>query len=247
MTAKPDQPPSMNPIDHNVASEEINKFSALAHRWWDEKGEFRPLHQLNPHRLQWIRDHVELSELTVLDIGCGGGILSESMAATGAKVTGIDLAEASLQVARLHALESRLDIDYRLVSAERYAQEAPAQFDVVTCMEMLEHVPDPASILQASATLVRPGGWVFVSTLNRNAKSYLFAILGAEYVLRLLPKGTHDFAKFIQPSELSAMGRRCGLETVDIAGLEFQPFSQQFRLTQDPSVNYLMALRRPAP
>ena len=238
--------PPMNPIDHNVASEEIDKFSALAHRWWDEHGEFRPLHQLNPHRLQWIRDHVDLHGKSVVDIGCGGGILSESMAAVGAKVTGIDLADASLQVARLHALDAQLDIDYRLVSAERYAQEAPAQFDVVTCMEMLEHVPDPASILQASATLVRPGGWVFLSTLSRNAKAYLFAILGAEYIMRLLPKGTHDFAKFLHPSELAAMGRRCGLETADIAGLEFQPFSQQFQITQDPSVNYLMALRRPA-
>ena len=180
-----------------------------------------------------------------MDIGCGGGILSESMAAAGAKVTGIDLADASLQVARLHALDAQLDIDYRLVSAERLATEAPGQFDVVTCMEMLEHVPDPASIIQASATLVRPGGWVFISTLNRNAKAYLFAILGAEYLLRLLPKGTHDYAKFLQPSEISAMGRRCGLETADIAGLEFQPLTQRFRITRDPRVNYLMALRRP--
>jgi len=167
------------------------------------------------------------------------------MAAAGAKVTGIDLADASLQVARLHALDAQLDIDYRLVSAERLATEAAGQFDVVTCMEMLEHVPDPASIIQSSAALVRPGGWVFVSTLNRNAKAYLFAILGAEYLLRLLPKGTHDYAKFLQPSEISAMGRRCGLETADIAGLEFQPLTQRFRITHDPSVNYLMALRRP--
>ena len=235
----------MTPTDHNVEAEEIDKFSALAHRWWDEHGEFRPLHLLNPHRLRWIQDHVGLGGKAVVDIGCGGGILSESMAAAGAKVTGIDLADASLQVARLHALDAQLDIDYRLVSAERLATEAAGQFDVVTCMEMLEHVPDPASIIQASAALVRPGGWVFVSTLNRNAKAYLFAILGAEYLLRLLPKGTHDYAKFLQPSEISAMGRRCGLETADIAGLEFQPLTQRFRITRDPSVNYLMALRRP--
>jgi 2-polyprenyl-6-hydroxyphenyl methylase/3-demethylubiquinone-9 3-methyltransferase len=235
----------MTPTDHNVEAEEIDKFSALAHRWWDEHGEFRPLHLLNPHRLRWIQDHVGLGGKAVVDIGCGGGILSESMAAAGAKVTGIDLADASLQVARLHALDAQFDIDYRLVSAERLATEAAGQFDVVTCMEMLEHVPDPASIIQASAALVRPGGWVFVSTLNRNAKAYLFAILGAEYLLRLLPKGTHDYAKFLQPSEISAMGRRCGLETADIAGLEFQPLTQRFRITRDPSVNYLMALRRP--
>ncbi|OYV30365.1 MAG: bifunctional 3-demethylubiquinol 3-O-methyltransferase/2-polyprenyl-6-hydroxyphenol methylase [Thiomonas sp. 20-64-9] len=235
----------MTPTDHNVEAEEIDKFSVLAHRWWDEHGEFRPLHLLNPHRLRWIQDHVGLGGKAVVDIGCGGGILSESMAAAGAKVTGIDLADASLQVARLHALDAQFDIDYRLVSAERLATEAAGQFDVVTCMEMLEHVPDPASIIQASAALVRPGGWVFVSTLNRNAKAYLFAILGAEYLLRLLPKGTHDYAKFLQPSEISAMGRRCGLETADIAGLEFQPLTQRFRITRDPSVNYLMALRRP--
>lgn len=235
----------MTPTDHNVEAEEIDKFSALAHRWWDEHGEFRPLHLLNPHRLRWIQDHIGLGGKSVVDIGCGGGILSESMAAAGAKVTGIDLADASLQVARLHALDAQFDIDYRLVSAERLATEAAGQFDVVTCMEMLEHVPDPASIIQASATLVRPGGWVFISTLNRNAKAYLFAILGAEYLLRLLPKGTHDYAKFLQPSEISAMGRRCGLETADIAGLEFQPLTQRFRITRDPRVNYLMALRRP--
>ncbi|MBN8777830.1 MAG: bifunctional 2-polyprenyl-6-hydroxyphenol methylase/3-demethylubiquinol 3-O-methyltransferase UbiG [Thiomonas sp.] len=235
----------MTPTDHNVEAEEIDKFSVLAHRWWDEHGEFRPLHLLNPHRLRWIQDHVGLGGKAVVDIGCGGGILSESMAAAGAKVTGIDLADASLQVARLHALDAKFDIDYRLVSAERLATEAAGQFDIVTCMEMLEHVPDPASIIQASAALVRPGGWVFVSTLNRNAKAYLFAILGAEYLLRLLPKGTHDYAKFLQPSEISAMGRRCGLETADIAGLEFQPLTQRFRITHDPSVNYLMALRRP--
>ncbi len=236
----------MTSLDHNVETAEIDKFSALAPRWWDEHGEFRPLHQLNPHRLQWIQRHVDLKDKAVLDIGCGGGILSESMAATGAKVVGIDLAEASLQVARLHALDAHLEIDYRLVSAERLASEAPHQFDVITCMEMLEHVPDPASIIQASAQLVRPGGWVFVSTINRNAKAYVAAILGAEYLLRLLPRGTHDYAKFLQPSEVSAMGRKCGLETADLAGLEYQPLSQRFRLTSDLGVNYLLAFRRTA-
>ncbi|MBN2690402.1 MAG: bifunctional 2-polyprenyl-6-hydroxyphenol methylase/3-demethylubiquinol 3-O-methyltransferase UbiG [Burkholderiaceae bacterium] len=236
----------MTSLDHNVETAEIDKFSALAPRWWDEHGEFRPLHQLNPHRLQWIQGHVDLKDKAVLDIGCGGGILSESMAAAGAKVVGIDLAEASLQVARLHALDAHLDIDYRLVSAERLASEAPRQFDVITCMEMLEHVPDPASIIQASAQLVRPGGWVFVSTINRNAKAYVAAILGAEYLLRLLPRGTHDYAKFLQPSEVSAMGRKCGLETADLAGLEYQPLSQRFRLTSDLGVNYLLAFRQTA-
>jgi 2-polyprenyl-6-hydroxyphenyl methylase/3-demethylubiquinone-9 3-methyltransferase len=236
----------MTSLDHNVETAEIDKFSALAPRWWDEHGEFRPLHQLNPHRLQWIQGHVDLKDKAVLDIGCGGGILSESMAAAGAKVVGIDLAEASLQVARLHALDAHLDIDYRLVSAERLASEAPRQFDVITCMEMLEHVPDPASIIQASAQLVRPGGWVFVSTINRNAKAYVAAILGAEYLLRLLPRGTHDYAKFLQPSEVSAMGRKCGLETTDLAGLEYQPLSQRFRLTSDLGVNYLLAFRQTA-
>lgn len=236
----------MTSLDHNVETAEIDKFSALAHRWWDEHGEFRPLHQLNPYRLQWIQRHVDLKGKAVLDIGCGGGILSEAMAAAGARVTGIDLAEPSLQVARLHALDAHLDIDYRLVSAERLAAESPRQFDAITCMEMLEHVPDPASIIQAAAQLVRPGGWVFVSTINRTPKAYIAAILGAEYVLRLLPKGTHDYAKFLQPAEVCAMGRASGLETADIAGLQYQPFTQRFRLTSDPGVNYLLALRQAA-
>ncbi|OYV37130.1 MAG: bifunctional 3-demethylubiquinol 3-O-methyltransferase/2-polyprenyl-6-hydroxyphenol methylase [Thiomonas sp. 20-64-5] len=236
----------MTTLDHNVEAAEIDKFSALAHRWWDEHGEFRPLHQLNPHRLQWIQSHVDLKGKTVLDIGCGGGILSESMAAAGARVTGIDLAEPSLQVARLHALDAHLEIDYRLVSAERLATQSPRQFDAITCMEMLEHVPDPASIIKAAAQLVRPGGWVFASTINRTPKAYVAAILGAEYVLRLLPKGTHDYAKFLLPAEISAMGRACGLDAADIVGLQYQPFTQRFRLTSDPSVNYLIALRQTA-
>ncbi|MGC9162612.1 MAG: bifunctional 2-polyprenyl-6-hydroxyphenol methylase/3-demethylubiquinol 3-O-methyltransferase UbiG [Thiomonas sp.] len=229
--------------DHNVETAEIDKFSALAHRWWDAHGEFRPLHLLNPLRLQWIRSHAELRGKAVLDIGCGGGILSESMAAAGAHVTGIDLAEPALQVARLHALDAHLDIDYRLISAERLAEQSPGAFDLITCMEMLEHVPDPASIIRSAARLLRPDGWLFISTINRTPKAYLAAILGAEYILRLLPKGTHDYAKFLQPSEVSAMGRQCGLDTVDIAGLHYQPLTQRFRLTTDPSVNYLMALR----
>lgn len=234
----------MTTADHaNVEPAEIDKFSALAHTWWDEQGEFRTLHQINPHRLQWIRSHVDLQDKAVLDIGCGGGILAEAMAKAGARVTGIDLADASLQVARLHALDSHLDIDYRLVSAERLARETPAAFDVITCMEMLEHVPEPASIIRAAARMLRPDGWLFVSTINRNLKAYLLAIVGAEYLLRLLPKGTHDYAKFLQPSALCAMARDCGLEAVDLAGVEYNPLTQRFRLTDDASVNYLLALR----
>ncbi|WP_298293623.1 bifunctional 2-polyprenyl-6-hydroxyphenol methylase/3-demethylubiquinol 3-O-methyltransferase UbiG [Thiomonas sp.] len=234
----------MTTAEHaNVEPAEIDKFSALAHNWWDEQGEFRTLHQINPHRLQWIRSHVDLQDKAVLDIGCGGGILAEAMAKAGARVTGIDLADASLQVARLHALDSHLDIDYRLVSAERLARETPAAFDVITCMEMLEHVPEPASIIRAAARMLRPDGWLFVSTINRNLKAYLLAIVGAEYLLRLLPKGTHDYAKFLQPSALCAMARDCGLEAVDLAGVEYNPLTQRFRLTDDASVNYLLALR----
>lgn len=233
-------------MDTNVEAAEIDKFSALAHRWWDKDGEFRPLHQLNPVRLQWILDHAALADRSIVDIGCGGGILAEAMAASGARVTGIDLADASLQVARLHALDSGLGIDYRLISAERLATEAPAQFDVVTCMEMLEHVPDPASIVRACAQLVRPGGWVFLSTINRNWKSFLLAIVGAEYLLRLVPRGTHDFARFLRPAEIATPARAAGLDVVDITGMEFNPVSQTVRLGGEPDVNYLMALRRSA-
>lgn len=233
-------------MDTNVEAAEIDKFSALAHRWWDKDGEFRPLHQLNPVRLQWILDHAALADRSVVDIGCGGGILAEAMAASGARVTGIDLADASLQVARLHALDSGLGIDYRLISAERLATEAPAQFDVVTCMEMLEHVPDPASIVRACAQLVRPGGWVFLSTINRNWKSFLLAIVGAEYLLRLVPRGTHDFARFLRPAEIATPARAAGLDLVDITGMEYNPMSQTVRLGGEPDVNYLMALRRSA-
>ncbi len=233
-------------MDTNVEAAEIDKFSALAHRWWDKDGEFRPLHQLNPVRLQWILDHVALADRRVVDIGCGGGILAEAMAASGARVTGIDLADASLQVARLHALDSGLGIDYRLISAERLATEAPGQFDVVTCMEMLEHVPDPASIVRACAQLVRPGGWVFLSTINRNWKSFVLAIVGAEYLLRLVPRGTHDFARFLRPAEIATPARAAGLDLVDITGMEYNPLSQTVRLGGEPDVNYLMALRRSA-
>ncbi len=233
-------------MDTNVEAAEIDKFSALAHRWWDKDGEFRPLHQLNPVRLQWILDHVALADRRVVDIGCGGGILAEAMAASGARVTGIDLADASLQVARLHALDSGLGIDYRLISAERLATEAPGQFDVVTCMEMLEHVPDPASIVRACAQLVRPGGWVFLSTINRNWKSFVLAIVGAEYLLRLVPRGTHDFARFLRPAEIATPARAAGLDLVDITGMEYNPLSRTVRLGGEPDVNYLMALRRSA-
>lgn len=233
-------------MDTNVEATEIDKFSALAHRWWDENGEFRPLHRLNPVRLQWILDHTALDGRDVVDVGCGGGILAEAMAASGARVTGIDLADASLQVARLHALESGLDIDYRLASAERLAAETAARFDVVTCMEMLEHVPDPASVVRACSRLVKPCGWVFLSTINRNWKSFVFAIVGAEYVLRLLPRGTHDHSRFLRPAEIASAARTEGLETMDIAGMEFNPLRQTFRLSVDPGVNYLMALRRSA-
>lgn len=231
----------------NVEPAELEKFSALAHRWWDPHSEFRPLHLLNPLRLQWISAHVSLAGARVLDVGCGGGLLSEAMAAAGARVTGIDLAEPSLQVARLHALESGVDVVYELTPAEDHAAQHPAAYDVVVCMEMLEHVPDPASIVHALAKLVRPGGWVFISTLNRNPKSFVLAIVAAEYLLKLLPRGTHEFARFLRPSELAAMAREVGLEVAAIEGVFYNPLAQTVSLTPDTSVNYLMALRRPAP
>lgn len=231
----------------NVEPAELEKFSALAHRWWDPHSEFRPLHLLNPLRLQWITARVPLAGARVLDVGCGGGLLSEAMATAGAQVTGIDLAEPSLQVARLHALESGVNVQYHLTSAEEHAAQNPAAYDVVVCMEMLEHVPDPASIVRALAHLVRPGGWVFVSTLNRNLKSFALGIFAAEYVLRLLPRGTHEFARFLRPSEVAAMARDAGLEVAAIEGVFYNPLSQTVSLTPDTSVNYLMALRRPAP
>lgn len=231
----------------NVDQAELDKFSALASRWWDPESEFKPLHAINPLRLNWILQHAgQLSGKRVLDVGCGGGILSESMAQAGANVTGIDLAEKSLKIAKLHCLESGVQVDYRTVSAEQFATEQPAQFDVVTCMEMLEHVPDPGSIIQACSQLVKPGGHVFFSTLNRNPKSFLFAIVGAEYLLRLLPRGTHSYENFIKPSELAASARRAGLSLTELAGMEYNPITDIYKLSRDTSVNYLVATRREA-
>jgi 2-polyprenyl-6-hydroxyphenyl methylase / 3-demethylubiquinone-9 3-methyltransferase len=232
----------------NVDPQELAKFSELAHRWWDPDSEFRPLHQINPLRLAWIQGLVGLKDRQVLDIGCGGGILAESMAQTGAAhVLGIDLAAKPLGVARLHAMESGVrNLSYREVPAEELASERPGEFDVVTCMEMLEHVPDPAQTIAAAAGLVKPGGWVFFSTLNRNPKSFLFAIVGAEYILKLLPKGTHDYLKFIRPNELAGWARLAGLELVATKGMGYNPLTRRYSMTDDVSVNYLVACRRPA-
>ena len=232
----------------NADPAELAKFGALAHRWWDPDSEmFGPLHRINPLRIGWIDATVGgLAGKTVLDVGCGGGILTEAMAAGGAQVLGIDLGEKALGVARLHKLESGSPAEYRLIAAEALARETPAAYDVVTCLEMLEHVPDPGAIVAASAALDRPGGTVLFSTINRNPKSYLFAVIGAEYVLGLLPKGTHDYARFVQPAELAAHGRRAGLQTHAITGMTYNPFTREFRLGPDTAVNYLIALRRPA-
>lgn len=230
----------------NVDQAEISKFSEVAHHWWDTNSEFKPLHDINPLRLNWVDRHAGLSGKNVIDIGCGGGILSESMAGLEANVTGIDLSEKALKVARLHLLESGRQVNYRHIAAEDMAAENPAAFDVVTCLEMLEHVPSPASIVQACAQLVKPGGWVFFSTLNRNIKSYAFAVLGAEYLLKMLPKGTHDYAKFIKPAELAGFARDAGLEIVDLTGMTYNPLTKIYALENDTSVNYLMACRRPS-
>lgn len=229
----------------NVDPAEIDKFSALASRWWDPDSEFKPLHAINPLRLDWILSYTgSLAGKQVLDVGCGGGILSESLAQSGADVTGIDLAERSLKIARLHSLESGVPVKYEMISAEDMAGQHPGRFDVVTCMEMLEHVPDPGSIIAACAKLVKPGGWVFFSTLNRNPKSFLFAIVGAEYLLRLIPKGTHSYEGFIKPSELISSARRSGLDALALKGLEYNPITEHYRLSGDTSVNYLLASRR---
>lgn len=220
---------------------ELEKFSQLAHKWWDPNSEFKPLHDINPLRLGYIDRTAGLSGKTVLDVGCGGGILAESMAEMGARVTGIDLADKSLQVAKLHLLESGKKVEYRKVTVEELAAERPAHYDVVSCMEMLEHVPDPAAVVAACAKLAKPGGHVFFSTLNRNPKSYLFAILGAEYVLNLLPRGTHDFAKFIKPSELAQWCRDAGLNVSDVTGMSYNPLDKRYSLGRDTSVNYLVA------
>ncbi len=219
---------------------ELEKFSELAHRWWDPNSEFKPLHEINPLRLDYIDNLLKLQQKQVLDVGCGGGILSESMAARGAIVTGIDLAEKPLKVAELHLLESGQQVTYRKISAEDLARERPASFDAVTCMEMLEHVPDPAATVAACAALVKPGGHVFFSTINRNPKSYLFAVIGAEYILRLLPRGTHDYARFIKPSELAAMCRQAQLHIGGLTGMTYNPFTQRYALERDASVNYLL-------
>lgn len=224
----------------NVDPAELQKFATLAHRWWDPASEFKPLHEINPLRLDYIDRIAALSGKAVLDVGCGGGILSESMAGRGAQVTGIDLGEKALKVAQLHKLESGAAVDYRLVAVEELAEERPESFDVVTCMEMLEHVPEPAAIVEACARLVKPGGQVFFSTLNRNPKSYLLAVIGAEYVLNMLPKGTHDYRKFIKPSELSAWCRQAGLDVAGMTGMSYNPLTRRYWLDRDVSVNYIL-------
>jgi 2-polyprenyl-6-hydroxyphenyl methylase / 3-demethylubiquinone-9 3-methyltransferase len=228
----------------NADPAELKKFSDLAHRWWDPGGAFRPLHELNPVRLSWMERHIGLAGKRVVDIGCGGGILSEAMSARGAQVLGIDLADKPLQVARLHALETGSQVNYRSVSAEDLAQEQPGAFDAVTCMEMLEHVPHPASTIAACARLVRPGGLVFFSTINRNPKSFLLAVVGAEYVLNLLPRGTHEYARFIRPSELARGARTGGMEVRDLCGVRYNPITKRFSLASDTGVNYFMACAR---
>lgn len=227
----------------NVDPAELEKFNQLAHNWWDPNSEFKPLHEINPLRLNYIDQLAGLDGKEVLDVGCGGGILSESMAEKGANVTGIDLGEKPLKIAKLHLLESGNKVDYRHVSAEDLAKEQPHHFDVVTCMEMLEHVPDPESIVRACAELTKPGGWTFFSTLNRNPKSYLMAVVGAEYILNLLPRGTHDYIKFIKPSELARMARGAGLDVEAITGMTYNPFTKVYSLVRDSSVNYIMAYR----
>lgn len=230
----------------NVDQAELAKFQALASRWWDPGSEFRPLHEINPLRLGWIDGLAKLADKRVLDVGCGGGILAESMAQLGARVTGIDLGEKALEVAKLHGLESGVQVAYERVAVEELAAREPAAYDVVTCMEMLEHVPDPSSVVGACAALVRPGGWVFFSTISRNPKAFLFAIVGAEYLLNLLPRGTHAFEKFIRPSELLSFSRRHGLEPAGMTGMTYNPITRAYRLVPDDvSVNYMLALRRP--
>ena len=229
----------------NADPAELAKFSDLAHRWWDTESEFRPLHQINPLRLTWIDDIVPLAGKRVLDIGCGGGILADAMARKGAEVLGIDLAGKALKVAQLHALEAQTQgVRYREVSAETLAAEQPESFDVVTCMEMLEHVPDPSSVVRACAALVKPGGHVFFSTINRNAKAFVFAIVGAEYILNLLPRGTHEFAKFIKPSELAAYARAAGLDLAHTRGMEYNPLTRHYWLSANTSVNYMLGMRK---
>ena len=231
----------MSNVDHS----EIDKFSALAHRWWDPTSEFKPLHAINPLRLGWMQSITNLQGKRILDVGCGGGILAESLSKAGATVTGIDLSSKALKVAELHQLESGTSVRYLAISAEDLAKEESQSYDVVTCMEMLEHVPDPSSVVQACAKLCKPGGHIFFSTLNRNPKSYLFAIIGAEYILQLLPKGTHQYEKFIKPSELAQFTRAAGLEVIELKGMTYNPITQIYRLGSDTDVNYMMATRKP--
>jgi 2-polyprenyl-6-hydroxyphenyl methylase/3-demethylubiquinone-9 3-methyltransferase len=237
----------MDTMHANADPQELAKFSELAHRWWDPNSEFRPLHQINPLRLDWIDSVARIAGKRALDVGCGGGILAEAMARRGAVVKGIDLAEKALKVAQLHRLESQVEVDYEAVSAEALAAREPAGYDVVTCMEMLEHVPDPGSVVRACATLAKPGSNLFFSTINRNPKAYVFAIVGAEYVLRLLPKGTHDYAKLIKPAELARWCRDAGLEVREIIGMTYNPFTKIYSLNRDASVNYLVHAVKPAP
>ncbi len=229
----------------NVDAGEIAKFEALANRWWDPHGEFKPLHDINPLRLNYIDHRVPLAGKDVLDVGCGGGLLTEGMSLRGAHVMGIDMGEAPLSVARLHGLESGVKVDYRQITAESLAEEMPGRFDVVTCLEMLEHVPDPSKVIQACATMLKPGGHLFLSTINRNPKSWLFAIVGAEYVLQMLPKGTHQWRKFIRPSELSQWVRQAGLEVHEITGMTFNPLTKTYTMGRDVDVNYLMHTSKP--
>jgi 2-polyprenyl-6-hydroxyphenyl methylase/3-demethylubiquinone-9 3-methyltransferase len=228
----------------NADPAELDKFGELAHRWWDPNSEFKPLHDINPLRLDWINNAIGLRGKRVLDVGCGGGLLSEGMATRGAEVTGIDLSERALGVARLHLLESGQTVDYRNVAVEQLAAEMPAAFDIVTCLEMLEHVPDPASIVASCARLVKPGGRVFFSTINRNPKAYLFAVIGAEYLLQMLPKGTHDFARFIKPSELARWCKQSGLEPDELVGMTYNPLTGRYALGRDTGVNYLVSATR---
>jgi 2-polyprenyl-6-hydroxyphenyl methylase/3-demethylubiquinone-9 3-methyltransferase len=230
----------------NADPQELNKFGDLAHRWWDPNSEFKPLHDINPLRLGWIDRNCGLKGKQVIDVGCGGGLLSEGMAALGANVTGIDLGEKALGVARLHLLESGLKVDYRHIAAEEMAQAQPAAFDVVTCLEMLEHVPDPASIVRACAQMAKPGATVFFSTISRNPKAYLFAVIGAEYVLNMLPRGTHDYARFLRPAELARLCREAGLSVAEIVGMSYNPLAKTYSLGSDTSVNYLIRARRDA-
>jgi len=237
----------MNHTTPNVDPAELAKFSDLAHRWWDPESEFRPLHEINPLRLDWINGLAPLHGQRVLDVGCGGGILSDAMARRGAQVLGIDLATKSLRVAQLHALEAQTPrVEYREVSVEALAAEQPGSFDTITCMEMLEHVPDPGSVVRACAQLVKPGGWVFFSTINRNTKAFLLAIVGAEYILNMLPRGTHEYARLIRPSELAAHAREGGLDLLHTRGMQYNPVTRRYWLSDDTSVNYLLATRRSA-